>query len=467
MNNPYSPMLLTYSPDHVYGRDRQIRNLLRVVTAREPSGHAIHGIRTIGKTTLLKYLRDEQGARRQYADVVAVDYLPGGGKQLLFVYVNFHRFQEDDVIFYVMLDQLQEELAQQRYTVSVPPFTRAQSRQELVSSLSSVLEQLRGQDVRVVFLLDDFDIPLLQPLQDSDDHLLRVLTDKAVLIIATEAPIIELRPDLSASSPLLGVLRPEVIDMLSEQAARQLISYPLQSVGVAFDDMEEQFLIEVAGRQPFLLTVACEFYFDMRQEYPHLATMLQDPDTRANIQNQFTYRINSLPHVKSYLYRTWHALSEAERKTLYEMTRIENARGVDRFFRGASELANKSLTYLDFDHGVYRVFSHIFAEFIQQHYPEETSAQITYRGKSTLTTLSENLSPVDSAVLQYFLDNPNKVCTFDEILEAVWEDNEKSKRALEQAVYRLRKNLGPQEQIKSVFGKGYKFVTETIANSQH
>ncbi len=135
----------------------------------------------------------------------------------------------------------------------------------------------------MVFLFDDFDVPL-KTLDNHDDGLLRTLSDYAALIIVTEEPISELRPDFGESSPLLGILRPDSIGLLSEIAARELINKPLDAVQIQYVGTEENFLIQTAGRQPFLLTAACELYFEVRLETSG------QPDTTLAFQVQFLNR---------------------------------------------------------------------------------------------------------------------------------------------------------------------------------
>lgn len=456
--NPYTAMLLTYHPSSVFGWENEIISMLQVITAPEPNGHALYGLPAVGKTTLLKFLKDKNGAIRRYEEFLQSEYQPGGGRQLLFVYLNFHRYSDEDSLFHMMRDALEEELHQQHIEID-PSFTNdSLERGVLVMQLRAYLAALKNAGYRVVYLLDDFDVPLVKYIDDDDDRLLRTLCDDAALIIATEVPISELRPDLGASSPLLGILRPEAIGLISEQAARQLIREPAQRSGVQFTPEEETFLIGVAGRHPFLLTTACEIYYDMRIEYPELSRLLQKTDTRARLLTQFIYRLAGLPHVDHLLLRLWGRLDQEERRALHAM-----AQGFTNAIVGhvAARIINKGLAFWDLKSGAYRVFCQLFEGFVRQQY--HLSEAPTEPAQEHTLTPPVNIPPIDRALLRYFLSNANKVLTFDELLDAVWEDSDKSKRALEAAVHRLRRSLGPGEQIKNIRGKGYKFVIEPIS----
>ena len=55
LRNPFTTMLATFDPNRFYGREKVLATILPGITAPEPNSFAISGIRTIGKTTLLKY----------------------------------------------------------------------------------------------------------------------------------------------------------------------------------------------------------------------------------------------------------------------------------------------------------------------------------------------------------------------------------------------------------------------------
>jgi hypothetical protein len=460
--NPYTPMLLTFNPRRVYGWENEITSILQVITAPEPNSHAIYGLRAVGKTTLLKFLKDREGASRRYADFVNADYRPGGRRRLLFVYINFHNFGEHDDLFRALLNVLNEELENDAHNgdTLIPHLGDTASRQQIVNALRAALHSLEKDGARVVFLLDDFD-EALQFIDDDDDRLLRTLSDDAALIIATEDPISELRPDIVESSPLLGILRPEALGLISDSAARQLIIEPAADAGVQFSPDEEDFLLTIAGRLPFMLTAACELYYDMRYEYPGIAVMLRNSEEQEQIRAQFTTRLSGLPHVNNIMQLTWSRLSDDERRILYSMAQRHTGDEQDNttIRHVSARLANKALVYWDIKSGDYCIFSLLFADFVRRRFRAQEGTR-RQTSSQPAVHVTEHLSPIDHALLQYFLDHPGRVCTFEELLDAIWEDSDKSKRALEAAVHRLRRSLKSGETIKNIRGKGYKFVTE-------
>jgi hypothetical protein len=464
--NPYTPMLLTYNPRLFFGRENEITSILQLITASEPGSHAIYGTRTIGKTHLLRFLKDKSGALKRYENFVSIEYRIGGERRLLFIYINFHNYPEINNIFYVLLEQLDLDLQTDDASndIQIPQYDEATTRQDCFNLLRRTLIKLDQQRVRVVFLLDDFDIPLPN-INPDDDGLLRTLSDYAALIIATEEPISELRPDIGETSPLLGILRPKAIGLITEQASRDLICTPAGEVGIEFTDDEEDLLLHVAGRQPFLLTAACELYFETRSEFPDISQRVRETTKRQIVQTQFLSRLSNQLHVISVLQSTWVRLKPEEHRILHTIVvsvKVDISGEPEKI---AVQLANKGLIYWDFKHNVYRIFSLLFSEFVRRNYA--VGAEITHIKPPELKQISDNLTPIDRSLLNYLVQHADVTCTFEELLDAVWEDGEKSKRALEAAVHRIRKVLGPEEQVKNVRGIGYKYVSTRATLAKH
>lgn len=461
--NPYNAMLLTYKAQHFYGRANEVIGILQVITGTEPGSHAIYGIRTIGKTTLLKFLKDPAGALRQYEAYVQHGYHIGGERRLLFVYIHFHHFEKGHSIFFLMLAHLHEDLQDHEIDIAldIQAYDHTTPRQMLVNALRNALQHLHHLDIRVVFLFDDFDTPV-KYVDSDDDGLLRLLSNFASMIIATEDAIVELRPDITDSSPFLGILRPEEIGLISEPSARQLICEPAATTGIQFTTSEQNFLLRIAGRQPFLLTATCELYFNMRRDFPDIYLIFEESGS-LDLQTEFIARLLNMPHIEQIMQITWSRLSTDEQRILHNLVHATE-RGAQAFqseyVTTIARLINKALVYPDYSSNTHRVFSHLFEEFVRRiplpHYNRPTSAPLPPR----LGTHSDHLTPIDRALLDFFRDRTGQLCTFDEILDAVWDDPNGSKRALEAAVHRLRKNLGQGQQIRSIRGKGYKFVTE-------
>jgi DNA-binding response OmpR family regulator len=78
--------------------------------------------------------------------------------------------------------------------------------------------------------------------------------------------------------------------------------------------------------------------------------------------------------------------------------------------------------------------------------------------------ISEKLSPFEFKLMIYLIQNKEKLCSKDEIINAVWGDQKSQEgvtdQALDQIFYRLRKKIEKDPSnpryIHTVKGKGYK-----------
>ncbi|MCL4256859.1 MAG: AAA family ATPase, partial [Anaerolineae bacterium] len=280
--NPYSRLLHLFDADHFYGRADEIIVILQVITAPHPTSQAIYGSRTIGKTTLLNYLKDPDGAMKTYQNFIHSAYQVGGGRYLHFVYINLNLFTEGDEFFFILLMSLENSLDDDDSPApdfQIAEYDNQMPKQQLHHILREALKRLDDGGVRVVFLLDDFD-NVVMILEPEDDHLLRTLADVAPFIIATERPIPEMRPDIVETSPLLGILRPSALGLLTNTSAQDCIKGPAREANMTLSDAETQFLLSIGGKHPFLLLSVCESYYDTRREYPDLPKIIVQNDTR-------------------------------------------------------------------------------------------------------------------------------------------------------------------------------------------
>lgn len=79
------------------------------------------------------------------------------------------------------------------------------------------------------------------------------------------------------------------------------------------------------------------------------------------------------------------------------------------------------------------------------------SAELVSEGKTRVLTKKER------CLFEYFLRQKNRVLSFEELEEVVWNTEEGGKEALKALVKELRKKL-PEGMIENSFGIGYKFV---------
>jgi DNA-binding response OmpR family regulator len=78
--------------------------------------------------------------------------------------------------------------------------------------------------------------------------------------------------------------------------------------------------------------------------------------------------------------------------------------------------------------------------------------------------ISDKLSPSEFKLLKYLIENKERLCTKDEIINSVWTDQKTQEgvtdQALDQIFYRLRKKIEKDptspHYIHTIKGKGYK-----------
>lgn len=80
-------------------------------------------------------------------------------------------------------------------------------------------------------------------------------------------------------------------------------------------------------------------------------------------------------------------------------------------------------------------------------------------------SLTEKLSPSEFKLLRFLIQNKERICEKEEIIESVWKDTQTQEgvtdQALDQIIYRLRKKIEEDpnnpSHIQTVKGRGYKF----------
>lgn len=83
------------------------------------------------------------------------------------------------------------------------------------------------------------------------------------------------------------------------------------------------------------------------------------------------------------------------------------------------------------------------------------------------TTLLE-LSPKEYKLLLYFVKHENVVLTRDQLLDAIWGyDYDGGTRSVDTMIKRLRKKLGDEIRIESVYGIGYRFEVDYEKNNKN
>jgi AAA-like domain len=266
-DNPFTYGNPIRDPRRFFGRAREAEQIFGRLRNPEFESSSVVGDRRIGKTSLLNYIADPR-TRAAYGlggasyNFVYVDLQMVGGamgpeqlwRQLL---GSLHELCRDDVI----VRALKELLGRERLdTFDLDAFFRK--------------ADARGQ--RAVFLLDEFDQVTTNPNFGPDFYFgFRSLAihRKVALVTASRLELVELCHSESVrSSPFFNIFANINLRMFSPAESQSLVSQSLGETGVRFTDSETAQVLDLAGRHPYFVQVACSLLFETYRQGLDAAT---------------------------------------------------------------------------------------------------------------------------------------------------------------------------------------------------
>lgn len=512
VENPYAAMTSRFMRDRFYGREELVGAITNGITAPEPRSYAILGTPKIGKTTLLWYLRDEQGAFRapQYATSIAEDYRLGGTRRLLFVYIPF-RNEHQPHILEMLLKHLRlaidEQNAKHRSSndgkpvITYDPNGNQQAAQlrpltatlsnadmaaQLLGDLKYVLDRLEAQRWRVVFLLDDFG-DALEPVHAQAPNVIPLPTgyseERAMLSLANRAAfVITLDHDRSVdldSSFLLSFSINE-LGLLGDSAATALIAGPAQDLTHDhkhhITPKEAHYLVWLAGQRPFLLALVCAEYLAYREQYPSamLMSTLANPQSPTDEHREYKHLTNYLlskTQINLMLKLLWEdAVLPEEREVLYLIATAKEEEKEDDITRRfklrpnqnthrINALREKSLVFIE--GGKPRMFGHLFRVYVREAYQ-----QAMKRDQPSLDAMRKHiagtLGPLDQLVFTQLASRQGDVYRYEELIKHVWKDPATPQHTVNASINRIRRALDKLDgsgrtYIENERNRGYSF----------
>jgi Transcriptional regulatory protein, C terminal len=292
-------------------------------------------------------------------------------------------------------------------------------------------------------LLDDFDLSF-ERMSFSEATALRPFRDYAALVMAIGQPL-HLANKEAAGSPLFQSTPLRHLEGLSPEEARRLLEEPAKKEGKPFATDDVEFILSYTSGHPYLIILAGRALWDMRKRLYILdtATPLQ-ADERTLLLGHLAKDFG--PSFELY----WRRLDPKEREILkiFSQTKkpLENLeKSQYKFLSNLLELG--LVKYVP--HSGYETFSALFADFIET--VDDTEA-------------GSNLTGFETRLLDYLRRNANRVCTYEELWQNVWNqslgdlDREQIRRRMQVTVSRLRQKLQPGEDIISIRDQGYKLI---------
>lgn len=284
--NPYLNRQPINNPKEFFGRTQDVRWLLeRILHPSVPQCCSITGLRRIGKTSILRFLEHQEGARVMYPTYFDLT------DKLLLVYVDLSRDclsgNEDNealvlgTLRHISLalsrkagKQVDKDIASQ-----IAAFRRqgGNTWQGVLESLDESLFLLSEHDYRVIFMLDEMDVA--KAWHPRLAHVLRafVMEYNVAYITASLEPLFELLEE-GQTSPLYNLFSTRPLGLLDEQETQQLLTQPAQEQGLTWSEKLTTQLLENTGRHPDLVKRAGSHLWDLYQTSgtePEAETVLQ------------------------------------------------------------------------------------------------------------------------------------------------------------------------------------------------
>lgn len=455
-NNPFSDLLTGYRSDCFYGRQQEVTTILQASTGEAPQSHRFHGLTTIGKTTLLRYLADPSGAMKcQHKSLGR--YGPGRDGPLVGLYLDLFNTTGDDVLLMLCQKVLgHPELASRIDPVVVAAGVGCQDVTVVRDTLNKAMRAIADANTRLLLCLDHFD-RAFESMEIADEWYLRGITQHHGLVIASERSLPELRLNQHISSPLVNSVRPRTLGLLLDQEAVDLVDGTLNRWDKKDDPKvfgaATAFIARVGGRQPYLLALVGQWLLDRINENPELGAKLADQEGDA-ITARLLPQLEADPAFNELFHMFVTRLDADERQALSALG-ADRPLNPERGQKAVAGLRQKSLVSSDLLSDRPALFSELFAAYVRRNLPPG-------RGQ-TVEQVFAGLTRQDRQVAEYLKARANEMCSFETLLKECWGSPDASRRALEAAILRIRKALREQigdgwEYIRIVRQRGYQYV---------
>lgn len=447
----------TVDPRKYYGSLDWVRLVLDRVGQTTPDSIELIGLPQMGKTTLLRFVASPEGAlaeqrfremlsppfdrepHRIFFFLVEFKLLPPGKHPFVYLYERFH--EEYPKYRQRTLGQFQQqdwELPVFEVEGDVGPSTA-------LLKLARYFQMLEG--IRPVFLFDDFDYAF-KGIKLEEANQLRHWTFWASFILTDTVSLGDANPT-SGVSPFYTLMYSIPLNGLTESEAVMLVGDMARSTGRPMHPDDVNFVLEQAGQHPGLIIRTVKALWSERRRIHLLET---DEPLSKEYRTHLTLLLR--PEFYRFFKLYWTYLDAKEKEVLRKIINRQKLNDGDKQFAGT--LANRGLVVPDSKKNVYKPFSSLFTDYLT-----ETLAPSSEPAKLELTGIEDSL-------YQHLCNNPNQVCTFEQLLQEVWShassnsgEKEQQRRRMQVAVSRLRSKLkeaGTGEDIINIRDVGYRYV---------
>jgi serine/threonine-protein kinase len=330
--NPYLSRTAIREDRNFIGRRRELATIYSRIGAGEPQSVSVVGERRIGKSSLLRALWRRRREHLPKSD----DYV--------FVYVDLQEMMHGEVatFFAALLQGTSEALADETIAQLAPTY---ESVRKMVAGLARTRSTL-------VLLLDEFDAVTRNAAFGLDffSFLRSLPNNYTVSFVVTSARELQeiCHSKEVAGSPFFNIFHKLNLVCFPSEEALEVIVQPSELAGCPLAPHAPD-IVQLAGRFPMFLQTACCVYWEFLQDHP------TEPADREWIKRRFCEEANS------HFAYMWEHLTERERAVCRKLCQGESLAAVDESF--ARLLSYRG--YIEMVHGIPRLFSSAFAEYLQ------------------------------------------------------------------------------------------------------
>jgi hypothetical protein len=333
----------------LHGRALEIRALLSRIGHESPECCSIVGIRRIGKSSLLQHVH-----RNLTSDVTISSH---DARRRLYIYLDVANLKlcKPAALYEELIDRTLKAAVKLDVDIERPTNT-GQFR-----AFDKVLGNLASQQISCIYFLDEFDSITAQPEFDASffDGLRSLAVGYPVAFVTSshrELTALCHSREISLS-PFFNIFITLRLRLLETDAARQLIK---GIINADPGESSEKFLLDLAGRHPYLLKIACDLF-------------LQNVDFEKPSQRHFEKtRMEFVRRAQNYFSFLWKDLSRSERRAL-----LAAARGqlLEHDCPEISELRKKGLLISKYDPPT--LFCKTFRDFVRTQRDDDKLRKLT------------------------------------------------------------------------------------------
>ena len=454
--NPYLNRQPINHPNEFFGRTQDVRWLLeRILHPVVPQCCSITGLRRIGKTSLLRFLEHEEGAKRLYPDYFRLT------DKLLLVYVDLSRDslgvdKDNEALTLATLRHILRSLARnarKQVNKEIATEIAAQRRaggntwQGVLEALDECLLLLSENRFRVIFMLDEMDVATAWHPRLAQALRALVMEYNVAYITASLKPLFELLEE-GRTSPFYNLFSTHPLGLLEQKDARTLLTEPAREQGLTWSRKLSEQLLEATGGHPDLVKRAGSHLWDLfkiKGCQPEINTVLQalTPDAYALFTSM------------------WDHLSDKERSVVAKIAvgQQTHATDVSTILPALQHCA----ILLDSTQGT-ELFGQLFHHWVKEQGPEN-HIQNEPRLEGRWLCLNKRkiqLTPTEVKLTRALLHRRGETVSREELQDAVWKNGlSNDSKALDTSIQRLRGKIeldrNNPKWLITVRGEGYLF----------